>query len=82
MSGLELAGLEWDSNHGQYNNSLIPSQHIGQELAESTLAETGILAGESTEPFVEVPAKTVVDTRSPCPQGACVSRRVEQGSSQ
>jgi len=38
---------------------------LGQELAESTLAETGIPVDDDSEASESVAAKTVFDTRSP-----------------
>ena len=38
---------------------------LGQELAESTLVETGIPVDDDSEASESVTAKTVVDTRSP-----------------
>ena len=62
MSELELDGLEWNNNHGLHSHLLLLSHHIGQELAESTLVETGTAAGEDSSESVS--ASTVIDTRT------------------
>ena len=69
--GFEL-DRDWNSSLEAQRRGLVKlgvvessdDRELGQELAESTLAETGIPVDDSTEASVEVTAKTVVDTRS------------------